>query len=506
MHELSPIRRPSDGRLPLSRLASGYLADYLPRVTATTYEREQRFLDTWLALLGDIDGTEITRPMVIRARSQRLRGGAAVSSVNAEVGAIRRVIGWAVDNGYLESNPLLEIKKIPVRDRDLVKKRRALTEEEVARLIKAAQDDDADQLHRGNRNVPQAPMLLTFLYSGARRGELLATRWRHWSFDVSSDVLEGAAEVRLTVTKSGKERIVPVPAECAKAVLGLIPYHEKLRGRPVTENDLVFLSARGKPYHGACNPDRTNRLLRQWLKLAGIPRIVDGYSLDLHALRTTYATRMAEAGVELGERQALLGHSDPRVTERHYTRRSARHHHKALARLLEMAKAEGLDAEKVEALIAALEAGSPMGPGEPTQPEGGDAGPHSPIQQSQNRPAMASDAGLGKNLGQNLARLAEVFMTGEAAAPAVASQPENPAPAHVDTVVVGGDSSANDDYGTRSTAHKTPPSGNPNGGYRAPLLVQSDALPLGETLTIIVVGTALPKGDPNHDSEHPPRG
>jgi integrase len=504
MHELSPIRRPGDGRLPLSRVAAGYLADHLPRVTASSHERERRFLDTWLVLLGDIDVHDIDRATVVRCRSARVRAGAAVTSINAEVGGLRRALAWAVDNGYMESNPLADLKKLPVRERDLRKRRRALTEDEIQRLVATARKDDEEKLASGARAVPQLPLLLGLLYSGARRGELVATRWRHWEFNVPSEFVEGAAEVRLTKTKNAKERIVPVPEVAAREILALLPYHEKVYGRKPTEHDLVFLSARGKPYHGAKNPDRTTRLLRRWLEQAGIPRDLDGLTIDTHALRTTYATRMAEAGVELGERQALLGHSDPRVTERHYVRRSARHHHRALARLLEIVRENGISEVDLAPLLSVLEQGSPMGPGEPHELEGGESGPHSPTQPED--PAGGTLADSLKNPQRVLAALAELFIREGGAERSAHPQPDNQRPPDTDTIVIGGDSSRDPDYGTRRNTHKPPPEGNPIPGYRAPLVVHTDALPPGDTLTIVVVGRELPQGDPNHDSENHPRG
>ena len=44
-----------------------------------------------------------------------------------------------------------------------------------------------------------------------------------------------------------------------------------------------------------------------------------GRKVDLHALRHTFATRLARAGVELVQAQKLLGHSDPKLTAEVYT-------------------------------------------------------------------------------------------------------------------------------------------------------------------------------------------
>ena len=55
------------------------------------------------------------------------------------------------------------------------------------------------------------------------------------------------------------------------------------------------------------------------LDRAGIAkRDLQGQKLDIHALRTTCASRMARRGVSLAITQRWLGHSDPQLTAQHY--------------------------------------------------------------------------------------------------------------------------------------------------------------------------------------------
>ncbi len=56
------------------------------------------------------------------------------------------------------------------------------------------------------------------------------------------------------------------------------------------------------------------------LKLAGIPkRDARGRTVDVHALRTTFATHLSMGGVPLRTAQAALRHSDPKLTANVYT-------------------------------------------------------------------------------------------------------------------------------------------------------------------------------------------
>ena len=57
------------------------------------------------------------------------------------------------------------------------------------------------------------------------------------------------------------------------------------------------------------------------LKLAGIARLDEtGRKIDLHALRGTFATRLARNGIALTVTQKLLGHADPKLTAKAYTK------------------------------------------------------------------------------------------------------------------------------------------------------------------------------------------
>ena len=62
------------------------------------------------------------------------------------------------------------------------------------------------------------------------------------------------------------------------------------------------------------------RILDRLLLRAGIRKVdAEGRKLDIHALRTTCASRMARRGVALAVAQRWLGHSDPKLTAQHYT-------------------------------------------------------------------------------------------------------------------------------------------------------------------------------------------
>ena len=82
--------------------------------------------------------------------------------------------------------------------------------------------------------------------------------------------------------------------------------------------DPVFRTPEGARW---CRP--TNNVMRIFdriLKRAEIPRVdAEGRKVDMHALRHTFASRLARSGAGLVQAQRLLGHSDPSLTARVYT-------------------------------------------------------------------------------------------------------------------------------------------------------------------------------------------
>lgn len=64
---------------------------------------------------------------------------------------------------------------------------------------------------------------------------------------------------------------------------------------------------------------RMGNVIRADLMMAEIPYKVDGKVVDFHALRGTYCTQMARAGVPLALAMKLMRHSDPRLTAVIYT-------------------------------------------------------------------------------------------------------------------------------------------------------------------------------------------
>ena len=110
--------------------------------------------------------------------------------------------------------------------------------------------------------------------------------------------VEGIAKSVRVIGKGNKERWVPLPAAFAQ-VFGFW-----LKDRP--RGEAVFAKADGKPL----SPQAARAYLRGMLKQAGIEK-----KISPHKLRHTYATNLLNAGAELVDIKALLGHESVATTQ-----------------------------------------------------------------------------------------------------------------------------------------------------------------------------------------------
>jgi integrase len=131
------------------------------------------------------------------------------------------------------------------------------------------------------------------LATGCRYGELCRM--------TASDFNLESATVSVRLAKGGKVRHVAL-AEEGKAL-----FTSLIAGRAGRE--LIFLRADRKPW----GPSHQQRPLTEASRIAAVEP-----AATFHILRHTYGSSLAMKGVPMGVIAAQLGHSDTRMTERHY--------------------------------------------------------------------------------------------------------------------------------------------------------------------------------------------
>jgi integrase len=165
------------------------------------------------------------------------------------------------------------------------KRKRYLSGDELARLLKALAEYPNQKL---------ANIFRLLLLSGARRGEVRAMKWA----DV--DLEKGVWTKPASTTKQKSDHVVPLSAP-ARQLLSEI--YAAQRG---ARSEWVFPSTRGDGH--------VIELQLDWVKLCKAAGIV---GLRTHDLRHSFASQLASGGASLPLIGALLGHSNPKTTDRY---------------------------------------------------------------------------------------------------------------------------------------------------------------------------------------------
>ena len=239
--------------------------------------------------LAEVSARDI-EDYTMRLASGELTGRAAVTaSVARAQAAIRGLHKYALTEGLVGVNPAVHLHA-PRQGRHLPK---ALTVDEVGRLLDAAHADDSVI---GIRDCA----LLELLYAtGARVSEAVSLCADDFDLDAEVPV------VRL-FGKGRKERIVPVGSFAVEA-LGAY----RVRARPALAvrghgTNAFFLNSRGGP------------LSRQSAWTA-IRRAAQAAQLEdkvsPHTMRHSFATHLLEGGASVREVQELLGHASVSTTQ-----------------------------------------------------------------------------------------------------------------------------------------------------------------------------------------------
>lgn len=201
----------------------------------------------------------------------------APATANHTVKLLRHVLNVAVSWDLIEKNPVARIAL--AKENNAIE--RYMNEDELARLLMVLRTDPA-------RNACNVALLL--LATGVRLNEALTAAWEN------VEIENRLWRIPAANSKSGTVRSVPLN-EAALEVLEKLP--------TLGKSQWLFVNPRGErlKYIHAC----WNRLRRK----AGLPH------LRLHDLRHQYASFLVNSGRTLYEVQAILGHSDPVVTQRY---------------------------------------------------------------------------------------------------------------------------------------------------------------------------------------------
>lgn len=292
----------------LSDVCEVYLAHLRTYARPRTAHDAAVVLRRALAEIGARTVRELTRARVVAWRARLVGGGLAHKSANTAVGTLHAALAYALLLGTIEVNPITGLRGLPLGPRHRKRMPRALNEFELARLLTAA-----DRLDAVAKTMPKAPVLRALVGTGARWSELVACRWADLDWERGSLTLRGET------TKTQRTRTLPLAPELLEALSEYRFLQARRLGREPVSDEAIFLGPTGRPLR----PVDVNTY-RDWLykalDAAGLPRRDSaGRVFHVHALRHTFATRLARAGVAIQTCAALTGHRTVEILLAVYT-------------------------------------------------------------------------------------------------------------------------------------------------------------------------------------------
>lgn len=241
-----------------------------------------------LARHADVEPPRVNLSRLRSWLAEMTDAGAATTTVQRRVAAVRGFFAWATREGHLAADPAARLKA-PRTGRSLP---RVLPESAVADALAGAEHRVAEE---GDAVAARDLALVELLYSsGLRVSEACTLR------------LGAVDRERRSVTvlgKGGKERTVPLGLPALRALDAWLARRPELA--TADSGDAVFLGARG----GALDPRVARRVVHA--ATDGNP----GGGVGPHGLRHAMATHLIEGGADLRSVQEMLGHASVATTQ-----------------------------------------------------------------------------------------------------------------------------------------------------------------------------------------------
>jgi integrase len=243
-------------------LAERYL-QYIKKNKAFSTQRRDKFIiDNFGKIFA---GKTLSQISSVDIERYILDCGKEASTINREMAVLKHCFNKGIEWGFIKENPAAKVKRLKVQKSAV----RYLSDEEIKKILNNA------------KGIWRA-IIITFLESGLRAGELARLEWK--------DIDKEKGILSIHHTKSYKPRNIPISGRLIK-VFNSLP---KGKGR-------VF-------------PFSDSYIIHKVAKICADKEKVNLPDVTCHIFRHTYASRLVMAGVNLRTVQALLGHSNITTT------------------------------------------------------------------------------------------------------------------------------------------------------------------------------------------------
>lgn len=241
------------------------------------------------------------------------KGGLSYKTVKNIRGVLSSAYEYAIENSYIKDNPVLK-SKMPSFAHSIKSDVPEYSAEQVRKLLLFAKENDSHIYI----------FLLLALYTGLRKGELLALTWDDVDYDKkllrvnkSRTGSRKAITAQITTPKTeSSNRKIPLNdtvLEALKAEKKRQDEHAEILGNGYDKShSFIVRTVLGKPY---VNLSAINRVVNRLTEKAGLPHCT------IHGFRHSVASILDDNGVPIQDISVLLGHESVNTTERIYINR-----------------------------------------------------------------------------------------------------------------------------------------------------------------------------------------
>ena len=199
-----------EGKLPILKRTpkfAEFVETYFGRVQdkkrPATIDKERSALKLWVAHFGGIRIDKIRKSHVNDFIDKRLADGISGRTVNLDVIALRNLINRAIDDDWLKTSPLENLRPVDYES----KTRSLVTQETLDKLCEAASETRVNEQGETVAVTKNARQFVDYIrlmaYCGSRRDETLRLKWGdvNWQLDQLTIGADG-------LSKNGEPRVV----------------------------------------------------------------------------------------------------------------------------------------------------------------------------------------------------------------------------------------------------------------------------------------------------------
>lgn len=285
---------------------NSYVELKLKRLTISRYRSMEK---RTYAAIGHIRVDKITSTDIQRFVNILANEKFCTSTIRGYVGFVSAILNYAVRKRIIHSNPCTFIEFPPLK----TKERAYYSNEEVRKFLKLIKKEPDEK-------KPFVVFFIMLIYTGVRRGELLALEWKDIDFDNDTISINKAfyfseyEKVLFTDTPKNKSshRMIKLPKHVMKTLSEYRIWQDKRReicGASWIETDRLFTKWNGETMFTST----PYKFLRDFCKRVGLRKT------DIHSFRHYHASALINSGVDVVTVQTVLGHSSPETTLRVYS-------------------------------------------------------------------------------------------------------------------------------------------------------------------------------------------